>query len=90
MGAHLIEQCRRHNVTLRVDDDGDIEVEFDQIKPPHDLIVQLRFYKADVIRCLRGERLEEPSLGATQPRVSVSGPDDNSGSEAFRLFGSRL
>ena len=89
MGDYLLEQCRRRNVTLRLDGEGDIEVEFDRAAPPHDLLVQLRAYKPDVVRLLRGFRPEESRPNAVVPAASVGAPDggDRGGDETFRLFG---
>ena len=51
MDDYLLEQCRRRNVALRIVD-GDIEIEFDRNRPPHDLIEQLRVHKArSFVRC---------------------------------------
>jgi hypothetical protein len=87
MGSYLIEACRRRGIMLQVVDGG-IEIEFDRINPPHDLIEQLRLYKVDVIRVLRGEAVEEPRRDAWRPPVSTSGLDGGGrgGTELGRLF----
>jgi hypothetical protein len=60
IGDHLIEVCRRQNVTLRAVGDDLLEIEFDRANPPHHLIEQLRAHKLAVIRSLLGFRSEWP------------------------------
>jgi hypothetical protein len=88
MADHLIEQCQRRGVAIKVVGD-DLEIEFNSANPPHDLINDLRLYKADVIRRLRGEPSEQPRYrDSWRPPLSTSEPDGggNSGAELGRLF----
>jgi hypothetical protein len=82
---YLLEQCQRRGVAIKVVGD-DLEIEF--ANPPHDLINDLRLYKADVIRRLRGESSEELCYrDSWRPPLSTSGPDGGGrGSELGRLF----
>ena len=84
---YLLEQCRRRGVPIKVVGD-DLEIEFDRANPPHELISDLRVYKADVIRRLRGEPSEEPLYrDSWRPPLSTSGPDGgHGGTELGRLF----